>query len=421
MISSSCPSWLLFGRRLFVGAVAAYLLASLGLGGSAAARPFFYLLSVGWAALLLVGHLGCPQWPWARNSYRPVRSLLRILELVGFNLAFALMLGEVCLRVLAAGGGGSAWVSNRLDAYRLVPGQDYGAGLHGNRLGYPGDEFQIDKPPGLTRIAALGDSFAVGPAVPFADNFLCLLQNTLPRTEVYNFGVSGTGPREYLAILRQHVWTYQPDVVLLCLFVGNDITESLPTPRHLEPRQHALYILLTRTMRFLGDRSRQGERAASAGAERLTAGTLSEENFRDVEARRLAVCLQHPSASLERKWQRSLGWLDQIVHQCSQHQVPLAVVLIPDEFQVNPAVLADTLTAAPWQREDLDIELPQRRLGAFFAERGVPCLDLLPAFQGVPATYAVRDTHWNLRGNRLAANCLSWWVMESQAAHWPRK
>jgi hypothetical protein len=145
----------------------------------------------------------------------------------------------------------------------------------------------------------------------------------------------------------------------------------------------------------------------------LTAGVLSEENFREVEARRLAVCLRDPSGSLEKNWRRSLGWLQDIVDECHAHQVPLAVVLIPDEFQVNLTVLDKALTVAPWQREELELELPQRRLAAFFAGRGVPCLDLLPSFRGVPDTYAVRDTHWNVRGNRLAADCLTRWFKES--------
>ena len=51
-----------------------------------------------------------------------------------------------------------------------------GAGLRGNGLGYSGHEFQQEKRPGVLRIAALGDSFALGPAVPFAANYLTLLE-----------------------------------------------------------------------------------------------------------------------------------------------------------------------------------------------------------------------------------------------------
>ena len=61
---------------------------------------------------------------------------------------------------------------------------------------------------------------------------------------------------------------------------------------------------------------------------------------------------------------------------------------------------------------EVDLQLPQRRLQAFFAARNAPCLDLLPAFYGQPDTYAPRDTHWNERGNELAASCIAKWLVE---------
>src|SRR5262249_42589786 len=145
-----------------------------------------------------------------------------------------------------------------LDAHRLLPGHDYGAGLRGNALGYPGPDFRREKRPGVFRIAALGDSFAVGPAVPFSENYLTLLETALPGVEVYNFGVSGAGPREYQEILQRDVWPYQPDLVLLSVFVGNDVTENLPAPRYLDPRQHSLYLLVTRGWRLARESWRRG-------------------------------------------------------------------------------------------------------------------------------------------------------------------
>ena len=58
----------------------------------------------------------------------------------------------------------------------------------------------------------------------------------------------------------------------------------------------------------------------------------------------------------------------------------------------------------------MDVALPQRRLAAFFARHQVPCLDLLPHFAGAADTYAAHDTHWNVAGNRLAAERLAAWL-----------
>ena len=58
------------------------------------------------------------------------------------------LLAEVCLRGFVAWAGSSLLVGAALDDHRLRPGQDYGAGLVGNLLGYPGPDVAPVKPPG---------------------------------------------------------------------------------------------------------------------------------------------------------------------------------------------------------------------------------------------------------------------------------
>jgi hypothetical protein len=118
---------------------------------------------------------------------------------------------------------------------------------------------------------------------------------------------------------------------------------------------------------------------------------------------------------MEKKWQRALADLDRIVKDCRSRRKTLAVVLIPDEFQVNSSVLRMATHEANVEPTALDVEYPQRRLAAFFAERGVPCLDLLPEFARYSETYAPRDTHWNERGNRLAAGLIARWLLSKDS------
>jgi lysophospholipase L1-like esterase len=225
---------------------------------------------------------------------------------------------------------------------------------------------------------------------------------------VYNFGVPGAGPRDYLAVIRQDVWRFAPDLVLVSFLTSDDATEHLPRPRYLDPRQHALYRL---ARGWLGGPPQGFLMGQTGGApDRLSRPALSEEVFREVEARRLTVFLSPPPPAVEKKWQRTFADLARIADECRRHGVPAALVLIPDEFQVNPAVLATALGDRGLDRGELDLELPQRRLRKFCADSGVACLDLLPAFAGVPEVYAPHDTHWNARGNRLAAERIAEWL-----------
>jgi len=411
-LNSVSPSHasLTLARRLFISVIASCVFVSLTLGGTPAARPAFYVLT-----------LGSMLWFLIRRSTvaaAPSRAA-HLLEVVGFNCALTLLLGELSLRAFALCNGHSLVVSNELDAYRLIPGRLYTGGIRGNRLGFPGRDFRADKKSGVLRVAALGDSFAVGPTVSAGDNYLSLLEDALPATEVYNFGVSGTAPREYSLILHKYVWTYRPDLVLVSIFVGNDVTEVMATPRQMDPRQFSLYLFATRSARLLVEEWRRGDDDLivneTAETENRGQSTLSLQSFREIEARRLTVCQKSPSPNMEKKWRRAEFHLDRIVAECRKRGTALAFVLIPDEFQVNPKVLGDALEDSHLDCEAIDLQAPQHHLVEFFAARDVPCLDLLPEFSKAEGTYTSHDTHWNARGNRLAAKCISDWLKKKVA------
>jgi hypothetical protein len=396
-----------------MGVVTAYVGVSLFLGGTTAAKPAFIGVTLAWILILMAGIMRSMTGPTcAQVSEKTSSSGHRTswLELVAFNVILTLVLAEVGFRAFALFAGSSVIISDSLDAHLLVPGHDYGDGLRGNRLGFPGADFRVEKRAGTIRIAALGDSFALGPAVPFADNYLTLLESRAAGTEVYNFGVTGAGPREYRAVLQRFVWTYRPDMVLLSVFVGNDITEALATPRHMDPRQLSLYLLVSRGWRLAREQVRRPAESAPKDPQRRVSAALSPETFREVEARRMAVCLKASPRGMEKKWRRALEDLDAIVRACRQRGVRLGVVLIPDELQVNPEVRDEALKEAGARSEEVDLELPQRRLVAFFEKREVACLDLLPLLKKHPHSYAVRDTHWNAEGNRLAAEAIAAWL-----------
>src|SRR5262249_34779500 len=80
--------------------------------------------------------------------------------------------------------------------------------------------------------------------------------------------------------------------------------------------------------------------------------------------------------------------------------------------QVNPRVLNQAARDASLDLGAIALDRPQRRLLEFLQQQQVPCLDLLAAFTGEPDTYAVCDTHWNERGNHLAAEVIALWLAQ---------
>lgn len=117
----------------------------------------------------------------------------------------------------------------------------------------------LAKPPGTLRIAVLGDSFAEAVQVPIGQTFWRVMEGALracnskastgedasatapSEVEVLNFGVSGYSTAQSLLTLRHQAVQYQPDIVLLAFFQGNDLTENSPALDDDDLRPYFVY------------------------------------------------------------------------------------------------------------------------------------------------------------------------------------
>lgn len=119
---------------------------------------------------------------------------------------------------------------------------------HLSRQGLRDVEHALTKPPGVMRVALLGDSATEGLQVPLAETYGCELQRLLNsgreadggrKVEVINFGCSSYSNGQELLQLRRHVVAFQPDLVIL-MYNRGDYIENIRDPRHLraEPRPY---------------------------------------------------------------------------------------------------------------------------------------------------------------------------------------
>jgi len=170
---------------------------------------------------------------------RSPRNLKKKLLLLMFGLVFGLGMSEIFLRVI----GYSYPLFYTTDYYRgfaLQPeveghyqreGESY---VRINSHGLRDREHAKAKPADTVRIAVLGDSFAEAMHVPMEQTFWSLLERKLQEchafpgknVEVINFGVSGYGTAQELMTLRQKVWDYSPDLVVLAFTTYNDIYDD---------------------------------------------------------------------------------------------------------------------------------------------------------------------------------------------------
>jgi lysophospholipase L1-like esterase len=109
-----------------------------------------------------------------------------------------------------------------------------------NSFGFHDREYSVQKPVGTFRIVALGDSFVEAYQVPMDENFPKLLEQRLNQKlsaerkrsrdskhiEILNQGIHGYGLGTYYLYVNRRLDAWSPDMLLLCMFLGNDLEDN---------------------------------------------------------------------------------------------------------------------------------------------------------------------------------------------------
>jgi hypothetical protein len=352
------------------------------------------------------------------NGRPSLTTLLRQAGQVLLVLLISFVFGEVALRLVHRVYPTFVYYDDSYNRFRGKPGSEF-RGHPLNELGFNDVTFEREKGDRF-RIVALGDSFAFG-VVPYTNNYLTMLERKLNRThppvDVLNMGIPRTGPVEQLGLLLREGLSFDPDLVLISFFVGNDfldVRRAARKEKSLADRSYVLSLLYYAVMvrprvepsQIYGRREYQDD-----------APTLGERAFLEIVARR-GVVFRTDWAEFSEAFDLAVGTLQEIRRVCDQHGVDLSVVLIPEEVQLDPT-LQESLIAgfAQYRRENTDFERPNRLLAQRLHELGFDVLDLYPRFAektNSQRLYKPRDTHWNIAGNRLAASEIAHHLVETR-------
>jgi hypothetical protein len=326
---------------------------------------------------------------------------------VTMPIVVTLLLLEGALRLFNAVSPTYVFYSDSSSRFRGQPGaRVFDATL--NSRGFNDIEHPVERPANVSyRIVALGDSFAVG-SVPQRENFLTRLEallSTRAPVEVINMGVSATNPVEYLSMLADEGLSFGPDLVLVNLFVGNDLESR-------EPRWHERSYLMTlaRALWRLG---------GSADVVSLPSGEgsvyddkapgMNEDTFMEIQVDRSWI-YERDSPRVTAAVARAAGFVGRMRDLAAASGAQLMVILLPDETQINADLRARVVAARELSVTRFDWEQPNRLLAQALRDERIEVLDLLPALSNAARrepVYKPADTHWNLAGNRVAAETLA--------------
>ncbi len=281
------------------------------------------------------------------------------------------------------------------------------------------EPISVPKPAGTFRILGLADSFG---ALGGERNYHYLLEDILcrevsPVIQMVNVSVSAYEPRHELSILRFGM-LYSPDLVLHGFFVGNDFTlfgedmyayrgipiNSQPDASRHRPRDFWSRRWVGRVLEFYREERRRHREFKLGMVD--GEGTLSKGTFFTIQFRKMAAVWGKPSNEGVVRMKKIFPVLDAIRSVIEKSGARYVMVIHPDQTQVDDRLRQDILNTFQVRGQDYDFDLPQKILGSYCAERRIPCLDLLPIFRAqakIGDLYLVRDTHYNLSGNQLAA------------------
>lgn len=336
-----------------------------------------------------------------------MRSLARCLASFVIIALVTGLLAEVALRVYHRVNPVFIFPSDSYNRFRGKPFErNYDA--HLNSRGFNDVEFQTEKEPGVYRIIGIGDSFVFS-VVPYRHNFLTLLEERLnaglpaKRYEVINMGIPGANLEHYRSLLVNEGLALRPDLLLLCVFVGNDLSGSPPPAPATSYVASLIEFLLRAPHPVLLSQAN----AFDYRDDQPSFGTYDE--YLTIEMKS-AFLYRRDDPAHGRLIDQAMEYITAIQRIAASQGIGSLLVLIPDEMQVNPALQQAAVRTLGLTDGDMDFDLPNRLLTRALRQAGIAYLDLLDSFRAASrrlSLYKPQDTHWNIAGNQLGAEVIA--------------
>jgi len=259
--------------------------------------------------------------------------------------------------------------------------------------------------------------------------------------EALNFGVGGYGTAQELITLRQRVWDYSPDVVILAFFSGNDLRDNFrrlgTDPRRpffvykdgkleldMSFRNLAIHrasrTTLARAKVLLTDYSRVLQLLSRVKNQGMGTMLLRSRHPEKIPGQDLGVGLDNlvllkPSDPLwEEAWRVTEGLIVLMRDEVVQKGADFLLVTLSIGIQVHPDLSARSRFM---QRLGItDLFYPDLRIKALGDREGFTVLNLAQNFQSYAEEHKVflhgfgKDRvsgHWNQDGHRLAGQTIA--------------
>ena len=304
-----------------------------------------------------------------------------------------------------------------------------------NSAGMRDIEYTLAKPPGKKRIAVLGDSFTSSMGVDLPEAFTEIMEAKLLRdVEVLNFGVNGYGPAQEMLILQKRAIQYQPDLVVMVIFVGNDFDDITGASDWIDGYIRPKAIADDGgQLRFTGIPVPLSEKHQSRVQAKNVCGMPRSHfiDFIDKTIRRnkhsfdsapseIRLCRNNMDASTKESYRLMGAIIRETNLYCKKNGASFMVAVAPSIVQVYERLYWNEIKKKyNLNDHDYDLMLPNKRIGDICKEAQIPVVDLTQGLKsaadtGKNDTYYFKNQHWNKAGEQIVADVLSRFIIENK-------
>jgi len=316
-----------------------------------------------------------------------------------FSIVLTLVLSELALRAYSyLHPSVLAYNPSRYSKFKARPG-DFTYGFPINSDGFKDQQFTAQRSLNEYRVAAIGDSFVFS-MVPYDASFCTVLEKRIQDVNVMNFGVIGTEPEDYVTVLRNDALRYEPDAVIVFIYVGNDFLSK----RTKWYDYSALATVLNHTIKALQVYSGQDIRQNYRYHDNMT--PFSYADFISTESK-YAETYYLSAERFKKEFDRAMKSVYAMRDICAEHRIRFCVVVLPDRIQMEPDLQADVARNLQTPVSAFDYPRPQRMLAKALTAQHITFVDLYKPLADAPKKKFINhDIHFNIYGNRLVAELL---------------
>ena len=304
---------------------------------------------------------------------------------------------------------------NPAGSMRLLPNLDVPVKVEGqafrirtNSRGLAWRETEVAKPSHTHRWAFMGDSFTQGMWSPHPDSsFVGIAEQFAPADthEFVNFGVGGYGMKDVRLYLEEEVLGYEPDVLVLVFFCGNDYSGTydglleaadVTPPKTWTTQLYQFSALARLGVGIWNAMTYERPKGPELLQEQPNFDRYSELNL-----------VKYPfNAQNTAEVEATLAELSEIREICDFHHIDFRIVNLPFHQQVY----VEPMAGKGWR-----LGYPQSFLEAWCEEQSIPYMDLLPGLRHAARTrmeplYFEEEQHLTPEGHEEAGKLIGNWL-----------